>query len=582
MSDLRSVIDVRIRVCRFLMILSAAFLLLGLYFFQILHADKYIKLAWDNRLRLIRIPSSRGEIFDRNGSPLAVNITTFDILGYPLDLEKPGMIERLSLVFNKHGFPIDPENLSATIKRQFWTPYRVVRVITNLTLPQMADLVADPNFPTQCFPMAVWRRTYPAGSLVSNVLGYAGEISESELRQKTEGDYLGGDRIGKGGIEAYYEQSLRGRAGEESIEVDARGRRMRSIDYRPPLRGRNIKLTLDLGAQRLAADLLKGLRGAVVVMDAHTGGILVLCTSPSYDNNPLSWGISAKEWSALTDDPLHPMMDRSIAGVYPPGSTFKAMVAFAALEEKEVTTATSFFCAGEFQLGTRTFKCWKHWGHGTVRLVTALQDSCDVYFYQVGLRLGINRLVEWGRRFGLGARTGIDIPGEAEGNIAGIEWKKERFREPWYKGDTVNYSIGQGFLLMTPLQIARMYAFFANGGRLVTPYLVESSRVPPIPIAHSPVNLDAVRRGLQDVVRQGTGWRAGTYGVTVAGKTGTSQNAHGNDHALFAGYAPADRPRYVAVAVIEAGEHGSSVASPIVGQVLSYLLVRDFPGDVVP
>lgn len=164
----------------------------------------------------------------------------------------------------------------------------------------------------------------------------------------------------------------------------------------------------------------------------------------------------------LTDDPLHPMMDRSISGVYPPGSTFKAMVALAALEEKEVTTATSFFCAGEFQLGTRTFKCWKRWGHGTVRLVTALQDSCDVYFYQVGLRLGINRLVEWGKRFGLGTRTGIDIPGEAEGNIAGIEWKKERFREPWYKGDTVNYSIGQGFLLMTPLQIARMYAFFAK------------------------------------------------------------------------------------------------------------------------
>ncbi len=582
MPDLRPVIEIRARFWRIVMMASILFLFIGLYFFQILHSDRYVKLAWDNRLRLVRIPSSRGEIFDRNGSPLAVNVTTFDILGYPLDLERDGMIERLSLVLSKHGFPIDPENLSATVKRQYWAPYRVVRVITNLTLPQMADLVADPNFPSQCFPMAVWRRTYPAGSLVSNVIGYAGEISESELRQKPEGDYVGGDRIGKGGIEGSYEDLLRGRVGEEAIEVDARGRRIRSLDYRAPVRGKNIRLTLDLGAQRLAADLLRGFRGAVVALDAYTGAVLVLCTSPSYDNNPLSWGVSAREWSVLTDDPTHPMMDRAISGVYPPGSTFKALVALAALQENEVTGATSYYCSGEYQLGTRTFKCWKRGGHGTVRLVSALQDSCDVYFYQVGLKLGINRLIEWGRRFGVGARTGFDIPGEAEGNIAGIEWKKERFKESWYRGDTVNYSIGQGFLLMTPLQIARMYAAFANGGLLVTPYLFGEGRNPPVHIAHSPENMNLVRKGLLDVVRQGTGWRAGTYGVTVAGKTGTSQNAHGNDHALFAGYAPAERPRYVAVAVVEAGEHGSSVASPIVGQVLSYLIARDTRDTAVP
>ncbi len=575
MSNSRTDIDRRLRIWRVVILGSIALLAVALYFFQIIHADSYIKLAANNRLRFIRLAPSRGNIFDRNGAPLAINIRTFDIMGYPLDLEKDELAVKTSRIFQKHGIPLTPEEIKATVKRQYWAPYRVVRVVSNLTLTQMAELIADPEFPSQLFPVPVWRRTYPSGALTANVTGYVAEISEDELKSKRDGDYVGGDIIGKAGVEYSYESLLRGLPGEESIEVDARGRRVQDLDFKPPVKGEDLYLTLDLGAQRLAADLIEGNRGAVVALDVETGAVLVLYTSPSYDNNPLAWGVSAKEWRSLLNDPERPMLDRSIAGVYPPASTFKALVSIAALEEKEVTPKTSFFCSGAFQLGRRTFRCWKRSGHGSISLKEALSSSCDVYFYQVGIKLGINRLANWGQKFGVGELTGIDIPGELSGNRAGREWKERVVKESWYQGDTVNYSIGQGFLLMTPIQLARMYGVFANGGELVTPYLYRRNAVPPKQLNISKKNMQIVQEGLEKVVKGGTGWRAGTFGVTVAGKTGTAQNAHGADHALFAGYAPVDKPRYVAVAVVEAGEHGSSIAAPIVGEILAYLVGHD-------
>ncbi|MGI6252715.1 MAG: penicillin-binding protein 2 [Aminivibrio sp.] len=575
MSDLRALHNSRLRLMRFAVILSLALLALGLYYFQVIHSDTYVRLASNNRLRLIRFPPVRGEIYDRNGALLAVNVTTFDIMGYPLDIERAGMVEKLAGLLSNHGLPYTEEDLARSIKRQFWAPYRVVRLVSNITLAQMADLVADPEFPRELFPLPVWRRIYPAGSLASNVTGYVGEISEGELKQLGGENYAAGDLIGKNGIERQYEELLRGFPGEESVEVDARGRKVRTIDVRPAGRGQDLHLTLDLGAQRLAADLMKGHRGAIAVMDANTGEVLVLYSSPSYDNNPLAWGVSTREWSALINDPEKPMHDRSISGVYPPASTFKALVALAALEEKEVVPRTSVVCTGAFTLGNRTFRCWKRSGHGRVNLLTALQDSCDVYFYQAGLKLGITKLLKWCSLFGLGAPTGIDLPGEAGGTVGGPDWKKARLKETWYHGDTVNYSIGQGFLLTTPLQIARLYAAVANGGRLVRPRLLYAGEEddPVLPVSKE--NLNQIKKGLDYVVKRGTGRRAGSYGISVAGKTGTAQNAHGPDHALFAGYAPADSPRYVAVAVIEAGLHGSSVASPMVGEILSYLLVPE-------
>lgn len=577
-TEVRDLLDARLKTLLLGIFISLGVLTAGLYFFQIAHSDKYVRLAYNNRLRMIRLSPPRGEIFDRNGVPLAVNETTFNIMGYPLYLDKPGVLPQVSELLQKYGIPMPVEDLEKTIKKQRWASYRVIRLVQNLTMAQMAELVADPEFPKELFPLPVWRRIYPAGALASNVTGYVGEISEAELRNSDSGEYSGGDLIGKGGIERHYEEKLRGSFGEEAIEVDARGRKVRRIDFRAPQKGEDIQLTLDVGAQKLATELMSDRKGAVVAMDVRTGAVLVLASFPTYDNNPLAWGVSAREWRGMMEDKDRPMLDRSIAGVYPPASTFKALVALAALEEGVVTPSTAYTCYGALKLPTRTFRCWRRGGHGTVNLTGALQHSCDVYFYQVGMKLGINRLLKWVRKFGVGSPTGIDLPGESAGNAAGPEWKKTRLNENWYQGDTINYSIGQGFLLLTPLQIARIYAAIANGGFLVTPHLSSLGYETPVKLNVDPARLAIVQRGLDNVVNRGTGSRAGRFGIAVAGKTGTAQNSHGLDHAVFAGYAPADAPRYVAVAMVEAGEHGSSVASPIVGQVLAHILSH--PSDV--
>ena len=272
------------------------------------------------------------------------------------------------------------------------------------------------------------------------------------------------------------------------------------------------------------------------------------------------------------NDPTRPMLNRAIAGVYPPASTFKAFMSIAALEEGTITQSTMIACRGGLRFGSHLFKCWKHSGHGSLNVIGGLQHSCDVFFYQTGLRTGIERLIKWGRKFHLGEATGIDLPGESGGSIAGPEWKMRRFKSEWSGGDTVNYSIGQGYMLMTPVQIARVYAAIANGGKMVTPHLNSKGYKKPENIGVNPAKLAIVQNGLEAVVSRGTGSRAGRFGVHVAGKTGTAQNSHGDDHALFAGYAPAEEPKYVAVAVVEGGRAGSSVAGPMVGEMLAYLL----------
>ena len=566
------ILDGRLKFFLYLMTLTVLILIGGLYFCQIYQGDKYIRLAHNNRLRMIRSSAPRGEIFDRNGVPLAVNDTTFCIMGYPLDLNTTAKLERLSKILKRHGIPMTVADLEKTIKQQRLAPYRVMRIVPNLTMTQMAEIVADYEFPRELFPLNVWRRTYPAGNVAANILGYVGEISERELESRSEEGYIGGDLIGKSGIERSYENILRGSPGQQSLEVDARGRKVRIIDESPAVKGEDLHLTLDMGAQKLAVELLKDYKGALLALDIKTGAVLAIASSPVYDNNPLTWGVSGREWKEIITNPDRPMLDRAIAGVYPPASTFKAFMSIAALEENMINSSTMFACRGGLRLGSHTFKCWKHSGHGSLNVVGALQHSCDVFYYQVGLRSGIERLIKWGRKFHLGEPTGIDLPGEAGGNIAGPDWKYRRFKTSWVNGDTVNYSIGQGYVLMTPIQIARVYAAIANGGKLVTPHLNQKGYKPPEDIGLDQSKLAIVQKGLDYVVSRGTGSRAGRFGIKVAGKTGTAQNSHGDDHALFAGYAPADDPKYVAVAVVEAGKHGSSVAAPLVGELLAHLL----------
>jgi penicillin-binding protein 2 len=565
-------LDKRLLYIRNILIFSLSFLIVGLVYFQLVRADEYVELASGNRLRMIRLLPPRGNIYDSSGVPLAVNVRTFDIKCYPMDLRKDEDFLGVASLFVRHGIPLTPEGLKESIEKQYVAPYRAVSVATNLTLAQVSDLVMDPGFSRALFPSPVWRRIYPGGSLMAHVIGYVGEITREDLETQRDLYYQGGDIVGKSGIEAVYEEELRGVVGDQVVEVDSRGRKLRDVNYNDPLKGNDLKLTIDIATQREAAKIMEGKRGALVAMDVRDGAVKAFFSSPTYDPNPLTWGISSKEWSALLNDKDTPMMNRLISGSYPPGSTFKVVTAASALMENIADTRTSFFCPGSFQLGNQTFRCWRRSGHGRESLIGALRDSCDVYFYQVSVKVGIDKLTKWAKELGVGERTGIDLPGEARGTIAGREWKRARRKEAWYQGDTVNYSIGQGFLLMTPLQLARMYAVFANGGNLVTPRL--NSEKPPesTAVKITKPHMDSIRTGLREVVRVGTGRVAGGYGVDVAGKTGTAQNPHGEDHAWFVGYAPAGDPKYVVVALVESGGSGSSIAGPLVGRMLAYLV----------
>lgn len=573
-SEIRPRVDSRVLVIRWLIVCSIWFLVGGLFFFQIRNADRYVQLAMNNRLRVIRIPRVRGQIFDRQGRPLAVNVTVFDVMAYPVDLTEESKARFLEAV-NRQGIPLSSEELSAGISRRFWAPYRAVAVVSGLTMTQMTSLLNDPSFPSGFFPLPRQRRDYPAGPLTAHVVGQVGEISEGELAS-SGGEYAGGDVIGKTGVEKYYETLLRGDPGERALQVDARGRPRGDLDKKDPVRGGDIHLTIDLAIQKKAAALMGDFRGAAIALDVKTGEVLAMYSSPSYDPNPLAWGISSAEWGPLQEDPRHPMINRAVSAQYSPGSCWKAFTGYAALECGAVTTKTQITCTGSYKLSNQTFRCWRRWGHGQEDIIRALRDSCDVFFYTTSQLVGIDRYLSLGRRLGLDGPLGIDLPGESRGNLAGPEWKKGKGLGAWFKGDTVNYSIGQGYLLLTPLQMVNLFATIANGGTVIQPHVNKDLK----PLRRDPhLNgncLSIIRKGLKAVVAPGgTGWRAGTWGVSVAGKTGTVQNSHGDDHAVFIGYAPADAPRYAVIYYLEAGKGGGKEAAPMVGQLLAFLLEQD-------
>ena len=562
----------RIQFLQKVLIITFCLLLCGLVFFQILKRNEYINLASRNRLRIFRMPAPRGIITDINGAPLAVNVRTFNINVYPVDVKDEESKIRISNILQRNGIPMTVEKLQELIQKQYSAPYRAITLIKNLTFSQVAELVTDREFNEMLFVSPMWRRTYPASEVAAHAVGYVSEITKEELETRDSSQYRGGDLIGKTAIEAFYDEDLNGLAGESVIEVDARGRKLRDISSKEPVRGKDIILSVDLEAHRYAAELMGKYRGAVVAMDVNDGSIKCIYSSPSYDPNSLTWGISSKEWAALTDRIERPMMNRAISGSYPPASTFKVVTASAALEAKTINTRTNVHCPGYFTLGTGRFRCWKRTGHGSENVNNAIRDSCDVFFYQTATWLGIDKLILTAEKYGVGQKTGIDLISEVDGTIAGPKWKRERIKEAWYGGDTVNYSIGQGYLLMTPLQLARTYAAIANNGKLVKPRLNIESKVEYKKVNISDTTIKLMQEALLSVTNRGTGRRANMFGVKLAGKTGTAQNSHGEDHAWFVGYGPEKDPKYVVVAIAEAGRAGSEVTAPIVGKMLNYLV----------
>ncbi|HTC20323.1 MAG TPA: penicillin-binding protein 2, partial [bacterium] len=433
-------------------------------------------------------------------------------------------------------------------------------------------------------------RFYPHGDLASHVLGYIGEISEDDLSRMREGGYAVGDLIGKKGVERTYDEILRGQNGGVEVQVDASGTQRRTLAYRNPIQGQTLKLTLDWKLQQLAEDLLGDEIGSIIVTNPQTGEILALVSRPNFDPNAFVSGISYKEWNGLLKDKNHPLENRAIQGQYPPGSIFKLVTALAALEDGVIDLNKVFLCRGIYWYTVWPYRCWRISGHGWVNLERAIIESCDIFFYQLGLLVKIDKIYRMARELGLGSKTQIDLDSEVSGLVPNSRWKESTQHMPWFPGDTIHMSIGQGYLLTTPLQMLDVTSSLAMNGQLYRPHLLYRvvdrttgrtvfEKQPEL--LHeadiTQVHLDFIKATMEKVVNSdnGTGKKARIKGVRVAGKTGTSENPHGDNHAWFTAYAPAEDPKVAVIVLVENGGEGGVVSAPIAKRLMELELGQE-------
>lgn len=580
--------------------LCIGFILLGLvgraFWMQQVQGEMYVRLAEANRLRQVPLWPKRGIIRDRSGVILADNIPRFQVTLTPRELAKG---EQLSLDLGQAGrlLGVSIGELRGLAGATGAARDEAVLVADSVPYDQaMAFAVALPRLPGFRLEIRPKRR-YPLSQTIpslSHVLGYVGKISPEEYETRRDQGYRRADEIGKIGIERTYEQEIRGTVGEEVSEVDAFGRRKASLRNSPSIDGKEIRLSLDSRLQQAAEKALQtqleraqAKRGAVVALDPRTGGILALVSWPGYDNNLFSGVVSSTVYRALADDPDHPLFPRAWAGMYPSGSTVKIVISVAALAERIVTSATNVLSVGGIRIGPWFFPDWKAGGHGSTNVRRAIAWSVNTFYYYVGggyesfVGLGSDRLGAWMRKFGLGEKTGLDLTAEAPGFVPSKEWKQEVKKEPWFLGDTYNLSIGQGDLLVTPIQVATYAAAIANGGTLIRPHVLESmldvnteqrigpSFTPRATQLADPKDVETVRLGMRDAVLYGSARALSILPFAVAGKTGTAQwNANKKNHAWFTGFAPFDQPEIVVAVLVEEGGEGSSFAVPVAKQVL--------------
>lgn len=563
---------------------------------QVEQADAYRLLAEENRISLRLIPPARGQIFDRQGRPLAVNRRNFRVL---LIREQAGEVEA---ALDRLGrlIPLterDRERVLREMRRK--AAFVPVTVTENLSWEDFARVNANlPALPGVDVEAGLTRH-YPEGAALAHVVGYVGRVSERDLERDQGATPLlqiPDFQIGKSGVEGRADLQLRGAAGLRRIEVNARGREVRELSREDGSPGADLQLSVDLGLQAHVMERLAGESAAVVVMDAATGDLVACASSPGFDPNPFVRGISTTAWNALLHDPYRPLADKTVAGLYPPGSTFKMVVALAALEAGVLDPAERIFCNGRHQAGDRWFHCWKRSGHGHVGLRASIAESCDVYYYEVARRVGVDAIAAMSRKLGLGVRHDLPLPAVAEGLAPTREWKRAVHGQGWQLGDTLNVGIGQGYVLASPLQLAVMTARLASG-RAVVPRLIRAEGGRPLPdptpppLDLSPTYLRLMREGMIAVMEDRGGTARASRIVAdegrMAGKTGTSQvrritpaeRAAGvirnedlpwerRDHALYVGYAPYDAPRYAVSVVVEHGGGGSSAAAPIARDVM--------------
>ncbi|MCD6257786.1 penicillin-binding protein 2 [Candidatus Aerophobetes bacterium] len=545
---------------------------------QIVEGEKFLRLSQTARLRLIPLANPRGLIVDRNERVIADNTASFSIGVIPESLENP----EKTLLKLKSIFPdIDLRKAEVKVKK-VKNPFRPVVLKEGIDISKVTYIEErGEEFPSVVI-LSQPVRSYPYGKLLSHIVGYLGEVNKNELKNLSFLGVEAGDLVGKMGIEEVYNSYLQGEKGGRQVEVDVYGRVLKTIFQKDPLPGDTVYLTIDVNIQKIAREEMGNRKGVVIIANPYTGEILSMLSLPSFDPNLFARGISGEKWLELSRNPENPLENRAVRGEYPPASTFKIVLVTAALETGKATPFTKFYCPGYYKIGKRIFKCWKKEGHGWLNLKDALIHSCDVYFYQLGLKLGVKNIIHYARLFGLGKPTGIDLGSEKKGFLPTPEWKEKLYKEVWYPGDTANLSIGQGYILVTPIQMLDLISAVANGGYLVRPHLVKKivdengntvfnftpEKVKKIPISKS--TLEFLHEALAGVVKRGTGWRANNKVVKIAGKTGTAQLAGDkNPHNWFIGYAPADNPKLSIVVLVENKKEEISIAPQIAGRILS-------------
>jgi penicillin-binding protein 2 len=588
------------RITGVIICVLAAFVVLfmRLIYLQVIMGDEFRRLSLNNSIRLQNIDPPRGRLYDRNGDLLVDNRPSFDVHITLKDAEPlPQTLEKLSKYLK-----IPAHMLISKIKRtQGASAYKPLLLKQDVGRDTLANIEVN-KFDLPGISVNVnLRRHYIYERAAAHLIGYLSEISPDELKSRSYPDCRSGDLIGKFGAEKVYENSLRGKRGGRQVEVNANGlvvKILKTVDAEP---GHNVYLTIDQKLQHRTEMLLDGVVGAAVAIEPGTGQILALASSPSYDQNSFVGGITHEQWDSLISNPFRPMSNRAIQGEYPPGSTYKIITALAGLQEGVIDEKTVLNCPGYYRFGNRVYRCWKRGGHGRVSILKAVEESCDVFFYQVGLRLGVDRLAWYAKAFGLGSPTGIFLDQEARGLIPTAAWKKKRTGVPWQEGETLSVAIGQGFNLATPIQMAVLAAALANGGNRYRPMILrdikltdgrilqknEPELIGKLPV--SPSNLDIVKRGLWKVVNGENGTARGSRlaDIDISGKTGTSQVTsrkedenlpakdvplHLRAHAWFVAYAPSLKPRIAVAVVVEHGEHGSGAAAPIAREMIKAYL----------
>lgn len=584
-------------------VVAFSVLFMRLFYLQIMKGEEFLRLSENNSIRLESTVAPRGLIFDADGKLLVDNRPSFDLRIIPRNA-KPleQTLKKLARYTN-----IPEEDMMEKVREcNGLSSYKPVLLKQDIGRDAMASIEVHkfdlPGVAIDIRPV----RHYINGQHAAHLIGYLGEINAGELQGGAFVGCKGGDFIGRFGAEKTYEDLLRGKRGGRQVEVDVRGQVVKVLRTVSATPGRNLYLSLDCSLQKKVEELLQDRVGAVVAMDPMTGYILVMASSPTFDQNAFVSGMSRKEWNALISNPGYPMTNRVIQAEYPPASTYKIVTAIAGLEEGVIDLKTTHYCPGYYAMGNRVFRCWKRGGHGEMNVVSAIAESCDVFFYKVGEGVGVDKLASYARMCGLGERTGISLDNEGKGLVPTSEWKKKRIGESWQRGETLNVSIGQGFNLTTPLQMLVLTSAIANSGTLYQPQIVrrmetadgiEVKHIEPVvtgSLTINPKTMDIVRRGLWEVVntRKGTARGIKLKQYPISGKTGTAQlvsrksgagetvkeedlSDYHKSHAWFVAYAPSEAPRIAVAVIVEHGEHGSTAAAPIAKELIKAYLEKD-------